>query len=312
MKLRNQIIALFLCITAFAQAQITDYSQFEKKFNFYIANDLGRNGYYDQKPIAELMGEMGDEIGPEFVVATGDVHHFDGVRSVNDPLWMTNYELIYSHPELMIDWFPVLGNHEYRGNTDAVIDYSQISRRWSMPERYYTKTFSHKGNTTIRVVWVDTTPLIDKYRKENDKYPDANLQDINKQLAWIDSVLTSAKEDWVIVAGHHPMYAYTPKDGSERTDLQNRLNPILKKHQVDLYVAGHIHNFQHIRMPDSDIDYVVNSSASLARKVQPTTGTQFCSPEAGFSVVSLDKKELNLHMIDKAGNIIYTINRTKR
>ena len=52
---------------------------------------------------------------------------------MNDPLWMTNYELIYSHPELMIDWFPLLGNHEYRGNTQAVLDYSNISRRWTMP-----------------------------------------------------------------------------------------------------------------------------------------------------------------------------------
>ena len=38
-----------------ASAQITDYSVFDKKFNFYVANDLGRNGYYDQKPFAELM-----------------------------------------------------------------------------------------------------------------------------------------------------------------------------------------------------------------------------------------------------------------
>ena len=88
-----------------ASAQITDYSVFDKKFNFYVANDLGRNGYYDQKPIAELMGVMAENgTDPEFVLATGDVHHFEGVRSVNDPLWMTNYELIYSHPELMIDW----------------------------------------------------------------------------------------------------------------------------------------------------------------------------------------------------------------
>ena len=40
------------------------------------------------------MGQMAEEVGPEFVLATGDVHHFEGVRSVNDPLWMTNYELI--------------------------------------------------------------------------------------------------------------------------------------------------------------------------------------------------------------------------
>ena len=294
-----------------ASAQITDYSVFDKKFNFYVANDLGRNGYYDQKPIAELMGVMAENgTDPEFVLATGDVHHFEGVRSVNDPLWMTNYELIYSHPELMIDWFPLLGNHEYRGNTQAVLDYSNISRRWTMPARYYTQTFEEKG-ATIRIVWIDTTPLIEKYRQESDKYPDACKQDVNKQLSWLESVLANAKEDWVIVAGHHPIYAYTPKEESERLDMQKRVDTILRKHKVDMYICGHIHNFQHIRVPGSDIDYVVNSSGSLARKVEPIEGTKFCSPEPGFSVCSIDKKELNLRMIDKKGNILYTVTRKK-
>lgn len=310
MKIKKIVLSLLLSIATLASAQVTDYSIFDKKFNFYIANDLGRNGYYDQKPIAELMGTMGEEIGPEFVVATGDVHHFEGVRSVNDPLWMTNYELIYSHPELMIDWYPVLGNHEYRGNTQAVIDYSNVSRRWTMPARYYTKAFNDKG-TSIRIVWIDTAPLIDKYRNEKDTYPDAGKQDMNKQLLWLDNVLSTAKEDWVIVVGHHPIYAETPKDDSERADLQKRLNPVLKKHKVDMYIAGHIHNFQHIRMPDSSIDYVVNSSASLSRKVAPIEGTQFCSPEPGFSVCSADKAQLSLRMIDKKGNIIHTVTRKK-
>lgn len=311
MKIKNLFLLLLLSVAStFVQAQLTDYSVFDRKFNFYIANDLGRNGYYDQKPIAELMGTMAEEIGPEFVLAAGDIHHFEGVRSVNDPLWTTNYELIYSHPELMIDWFPILGNHEYRGNTQAVLDYTQVSRRWTMPARYYAKTFNEAG-TSVRVVWIDTAPLIEKYRKERDKYPDACQQDADKQLAWLDSVLTSAREDWVIVAGHHPIYAYTPKDESERQDLQKRLDPILRKHKVDVYVCGHIHNFQHIRIPGSRIDYVVNSAGSLARKVEPIEGTQFCSSEPGFSVCSIDKKELNLRMIDKKGNVLYTVTRKK-
>ena len=107
------LIAILTTSWGWTQNKI-DYSVYEDKLNFYVANDLGRNGYYDQKTIAELMGVMAEEVGPEFVLATGDIHHFEGVRSVNDPLWMTNYELIYSHPELMIDWFPVLGNHEYQ------------------------------------------------------------------------------------------------------------------------------------------------------------------------------------------------------
>ena len=98
-----------------------DWKKLKGDITMYMANDLGRNGYYDQKPIAELMGRMGETLKPKCVIAAGDVHHFNGIQSVNDPLWMTNYELIYSHPQLMINWFPVCGNHEYRGNTQAVI-----------------------------------------------------------------------------------------------------------------------------------------------------------------------------------------------
>ncbi|MGL5272301.1 MAG: metallophosphoesterase [Phocaeicola sp.] len=301
--------ALLFSVATFAQTP-AEWEKLERTVNFYMANDLGRNGYYDQKPIAEVMGEMADVVGPECIFAAGDVHHFEGVRSVNDPLWMTNFELIYKHPELMIDWFPILGNHEYRGNTQAVIDYTQVSRRWTMPDRYYSKVFKEK-DVTIRFVLIDTAPLIDKYRTETDQYPDAVKQDMEKQLAWIDAELAAAKEDWVIVIGHHPIFAETKKDASERTDLQNRLDPILRKHKVDVYACGHIHNFQHVRMPKSNIDYVTNGSASLGRKVAPIEGTQFCSPETGFSVFAVDKKELNMHFVDKTGAVIYTVKRTK-
>lgn len=35
----------------FAQGP-SEWKALEKPLNFYLANDLGRNGYYDQKPIA--------------------------------------------------------------------------------------------------------------------------------------------------------------------------------------------------------------------------------------------------------------------
>ncbi len=297
-------------VIAFAQ-DATAWKALEKPLNFYVANDLGRNGYYDQKPIAELMGKMAESVDIEFVVAAGDVHHFEGVRSVHDPLWMTNYELVYSHPDLMLPWYPIMGNHEYRGNTQAVLDYSNISARWEMPGRYYTKVMEEDG-ATIRLVMIDTSPLLDKYRKDTEKYPDACKQDIDKQLAWLDSVLTSAKEDWVMVVGHHPIYADTDKSDKERADMQKRVDSILRKHgNVDMYVCGHIHNFQHIRKPDSQIDYVVNTSGSLAREVKPVDGTQFCSDATGFSLVTVDKKELCLYMMDKNGKVLHTVRRTK-
>lgn len=304
------LISFFGSFSAYAQTP-EDWEKLKGDVVVYMANDLGRNGYYDQKPIAELMGNMAETLGPECVVAAGDVHHFEGVASVNDPLWMTNYELIYSHPELMIAWYPLLGNHEYRGNTQAVLDYGKVSRRWEMGGRYYTRTFDEDG-TTLRLILVDTTPLISKYREESDKYPDACKQNVDEQLKWLDNTLKQAKEDWVIVVGHHPIYAETSKDDVERNDMQRVLLPVLKKYNnVSLYVCGHIHNFQHIRMKGDNIDYVVNSSGSLARKVKPIEGTVFCSPEPGFSVISATKKALNMYMIDKTGKVLHTITKTK-
>lgn len=286
--------------------------ELDGRFNFYVVNDMGRNGYYDQKPIAEKMGELAEVIGPEFVAAVGDVHHFEGVASVSDPLWMTNYELIYSHPELMLYWFPVLGNHEYNGNTQAVLDYAKISRRWCMEDRYYTKEFTvDKAGTTIRLVFVDTAPMIDKYRNGKEEYPDAGKQDMSRQFEWIDSVLTVNKATWTIVLGHHPVYAETGKTESERLDMQKRLNPILKKHKVDMYVCGHIHNFQHIRREDSPVDYIVNTAGALSRKVKATEGTQFCSGATGFSVCSASDRDLRLYMLDKDGNVLYVVERKK-
>ena len=306
-------IALSLLFAASCNAQTaTEWETLKGDVNLFVSNDLGRNGYYDQKPIAELMGEMADVIGPEAIIATGDVHHFDGVASVNDPLWMTNFELIYSHPELMISWLPVLGNHEYRGNTQAVLDYSKVSRRWQMEDRYYTKVFTDEdAGTTIRVVFIDTTPLIDSYRTDN-RYPDARKQSIDAQLEWLDATLKTAKEDWVIVVGHHPMYAETKKDIDEQKDIQRRLLPIFQKNgNVAMYVCGHIHNFQHIRKPSDNTDYVVNTAGSLSRKVKATDGTQFCSPSTGFSVVSASKQKLQLHMIDKEGKEIHCVSKEK-
>ena len=231
--IRNILTSVFLSLAAgLAVSAQMPATELDGDIKLMVGCDLGRNGYYEQKPIAELMGKVADAVGPDAFLALGDTHHYIGIGSVTDPLWMTNYELIYSHPELQIEWCPVLGNHEYRGNTQAVIDYSGISRRWSMPARYYTRIFNNDG-TRVKVVFIDTAPVIDKYREDSAEYPDASKQDMEAQLRWLDNELSrDDKADWTIVAGHHPIYAQTPKQSSERDDMQSRVDPILRKHKV--------------------------------------------------------------------------------
>ncbi len=322
--IKLRILLLTVLILVFATAlQAVVYGQSESvvpkhaqalaeldgHFTFMIANDLGRNGYYDQKPVAEMMGVVAAIADPEFVAMIGDAHHFQGVRSVHDPLWNTNFEWIYKHPELMLAWHPVLGNHEYEGNTQAVLDYAAISRRWEMPARYYAITEEVTDDVDALLLFIDTVPLIDKYRKSHDEHSDAAKQSMERQLAWIDSTLAVSNAKWKIVMGHHPIYAGTTKSESERTDLQKRLQPILDKYGVDFMVSGHIHTFQHIQVTNSKIDYFVNTSASQTRKVIKIDGTQFGSPDSGFSLCTAKENELIMTFVNKEGEIIYQYSR---
>lgn len=313
---RNIFLCVFFCFSVqfLGSAEKTwDKKYAEGKLHFLVANDTGRNGYYDQPQIAEIMGEYATDLRPMGVLSPGDIHHFEGIQSIMDPLWLTNFEMVYKHPDLMIEWYPVCGNHEYRGNPDAMIEYSNISRRWEMPARYYSKTFSKKG-VKMKVIFIDTTPLIDINRNIEEGYGDASIQNIEEQLNWLENVLAEPTDaDWTVVVGHHPIYADSPKRAEEQTDLQTRLDPYLRKYNIDMYICGHIHNFQHIRKEGTDIDYILNSSASQAREeVKEVDGTQFCQGITGFGILSVGKDKLQYHMIDKNGNLINTVERIKQ
>ena len=296
-------LSLLLVLPLAAQKTLPVFG--EDSHSFILANDLGRNGYYLQKPIAERMGMVAEQNDIEFVAAAGDVHHFEGVASTSDPLWMTNYELIYAHPALMIDWYGACCNHAYRGNTPAVLAYSTASRRWIAPVKYYKVSMEAGDNEMVDLFFIDTTPLIDKYREDTEKYPDAGKQSVEEQLAWLENALKTSTAKWKIVLGHHPVYAQTYKSNSERADMQARVKPLLEKYGVDLYLCGHIHNFQHIKQENETVNYLVNSSGSLARDVQPIAGTRFCSNKAGFTVVNASDKALSFYLLDADGNLLY-------
>ena len=93
--------------------------------------------------------------------------------------------------------------------------------------------------------------------------------------------------------------------------MQKRVDTILRRHNVDMYICGHIHNYQYIKKTGSKIDYVVNTSGSKTRVPGDIEGTVFKSDAPGFSVLNADRESLRLNMLDKEGNILYTVKRDK-
>ncbi|MCE1199685.1 MAG: metallophosphoesterase [Marinilabiliales bacterium] len=278
----------------------------KRALNFIVASDMGRRGESQQQNIAAVMGQIADGHRLAFVAVAGDPIHDNGVKSVTDPEWKLKFEAVYVAPSLQqLPWYVVSGNHEYKGSVPAILAYSAVSSRWKAPARYYAIEQQIPGShEKCLLLFIDTAPLIDKYRKDPGS-SDAGAQDMAKELRFIDSTLTVTHCRWKVVIGHHPVFADTGKSQEERADMQARLQPILEKGKADLYVCGHIHNFQYIHPQGSHTHYIVNSSASQSREVQPVDGTQFCHPDPGVTVVSVKRNALLFRFVNHKGEQLY-------
>lgn len=280
-----------------------------ENLNFIVASDMGRRGESQQRNVAALMGREAAENRIDFIAVAGDPIHDEGVQSVEDNEWKVKFEEIYTAPSLQnLPWYVVSGNHEYRGSVQAVLDYSKTSNRWTAPARYYTveKTIGDGGEKCL-LVFIDTTPLIDKYRR-GKSYSDAGEQDPEVEVEWIDRVLAASDARWKIVVGHHQVYAYTGKkdEDSEREDIRARVGEILENRNIDFYVCGHIHSFQYLRPEGTGVHYVVNSSSTRPQPVEPVEGTLFCNPDPGFTVFTVSNKAVEFYFVNHTGQVVYT------
>jgi len=148
-------------------------------------------------------------------------------------------------------FFPVMGNHDVRtGGGDAQRAY------WGAP-RWYQKSIGK-----VEVFALDTTVLLPRHQKQ--AY-DADLSEAERlgreQLAWLDKALGESEADHIVVYGHHPMYVSTNEEQKveEAARLRELLEPVLKKHGVKLYLAGHRHHYER-SAPVDGVTHVISGS----------------------------------------------------
>ncbi len=307
MKRTFKIFFIFLIQVYPAKAQTTEIKlPGSSSFNFIILSDHGRNGYHNQKEVADMMGEVAEEHGIRFIVTGGDNFQTAGVQSVMDPLWWFCHESLYTNPSLNVDWYPALGNHDHGGNIQAQIDYSDISRRWKMPAPYYTMVKT-RNEVSIRLIILDTYSIIEGFSDPDEKY---TLKAAQKQVQWVDSILAAEKEDWIVLVGHHPVFSAHPTRQNTK-ELVQYLNPVLNKYDVDFFVGCHDHIFQHLKDQGSKIDYFVNTAGSSVRDSASNAMTQFTASSPGFSIVAATKTDLSMYFINIEGKAIYLYTRKK-
>lgn len=314
-----KLILLILCLSlqmlASANEVITYNSDYYHKhsvdnlfvddndFDLLIIGDWGRNGHYSQKSVAKWMDITSHLLDAEMIVTTGDNFYDNGIASVDDPLWISAFESIYHGPNLFVNWHPVLGNHDYRGNWQAQIDYSQRSRRWQMPAQYYDKVINLEDGTTAHLLFLDTNALNPDYANV-PKYAETQKQDVQAQLSWIEDKLKKSTATWRIVFGHHPLYSSGKRNGNTSA-IRNVLEPIFEKYSVQAYFAGHEHDLQHNQPEGTTVEHFISGAGSKLRPTGQVKFTRFAKSKGGFAALSIGTKKLVVQFIDDTGILLY-------
>jgi hypothetical protein len=118
-------------------------------FCFLSTGCWGGFNVQTQSLVAGLMGKIAKENGKvKFVIGAGDNFYKKGVQSVLDERFYETFEKVYGfhsgrgnspqeqnrallkgHADSAIPWFMILGNHDYRGDYEAQVEYTTLKLR---------------------------------------------------------------------------------------------------------------------------------------------------------------------------------------
>ncbi|KAK6469050.1 tartrate-resistant acid phosphatase type 5-like [Huso huso] len=190
----------------------------------------------------------------------------------------------------------------------------KLSKRWNFPSYFYDLHFRVPGsNATLTVLMLDTVLLCGNSDDFSDERPRGPLSaaGASLQLQWLSEQLEGSRADFLLVAGHYPVWSVAEHGPTHC--LLDKLRPLLLKHKVTAYLCGHDHNLQYIQ--ESGVGYVVSGAGnflehSLKHKGDiPEDSLKFFYAEhsslGGFAHVEVTRQEMAVTFITAMGKSLY-------
>jgi hypothetical protein len=239
---------------------------------FIFVGDSG-SGLPDQYKLADALERYCLTHPLRAVFLLGDNFYPIGVQSVDDPQWQSKFHDPYNKPCLgQIPFYPILGNHDYKGHPAAQIAYTQKHTQWRMPHRFYSIQFGDLA----KIIALDT-----------------NIADIcglaeHCVLDFLRTELADESIPFRIVIGHHPILSSSGKYGA--TVLGRVLRSFMCRAGAT-YIAGHSHHLEHRYDADCALDLFISGGggASLYETRKDDPGTRFVQSNHGFLRARISK-----------------------
>ena len=93
-------------------------------------------------------------------------------------------------------------------------------------------------------------------------------------------------------------------DSYDTKAIRSSLKPLFDKYGVDVFLAGHEHNLQHI--VTGKLNHLISGAASEKTSVKLGPEGRMAASEYGFMVLSIMPRELLVQTINDSGKVIYS------
>jgi tartrate-resistant acid phosphatase type 5 len=260
-------------------------------------------------------------VQPQALFMLGDNWYGELAGGATSVRWRTHFEEMYPASDFPCPAYAVLGNHDYQrwpeSKVDAELEYARsgssggAATRWTMPARWYRFEFPKKNPLVTFLALDSNMPRADGKESQGRDFTLTPEQQA-EQLAWFEAELKRPRTTpFLGVIAHHPVYSDGPH--GDHPVLIRDWDPLFRKYGVDLYMAGHDHDLQHLEFEGHPTSHFLSGGGGAdlyTLKVDPAQRGPYGQKIYGFSHISVTKQLMTLRHLDQNGNTLHVFTRT--
>ena len=284
-------------------------------------DERGGIGFAAQSQVALGMQHYvrNNALHPEALFLLGDSWYGDLPGGAGSPRWRRQFEEMYPTELFPGPAYTMLGNHDYQklpptvNKVEAELDYARTGRgtdgkptRWTLPARWYSFDFPAHDPVMHCLVLDSNMPARDGQLAHGANFTLTPAQQV-EQLLWLEEQLRKPRTaPFLVVMAHHPVYSDGPH--GDHPILIHDWDPLFRKYNVDLYMAGHDHDLQALHFDDHPTTHFLSGGGGAdlyALKVDDFHRGPYAQEVHGFSHLSVTHKEMQLRHLDAGGRFLF-------